>query len=110
MGTSCLKVKVLTSALSLPGSSPTLKALIRHTRSRGTVTLGHSQRCITTVLLYVQLEELAPESHIQGGPERMQQVRSFISRTSSIKQICFFILLSRKFIFQQNDTMTINFG
>ena len=33
-----------------------------------------------------------------------------ISRTSSIKQICVFILLGRKFIFKQNDTMTINFG
>ena len=47
---------------------------------------------------------------LQGGPERMQQLRPSISRTSSIKLDLFFILLGRKFIFQQNDTMTINFG
>ena len=42
---------------------------------------------------------------IQGGPERMQRLWSLILKTSSIK--LFFILLGRKFIFQQNDTMTI---
>ena len=48
---------------------------------------------------------------IQGGPERMQRLWSLISRTSSIKQFFFFFfLLGRKLIFQQNDTMTINFG
>ena len=45
---------------------------------------------------------------IQGGPERMQQLRSLTSRTSSINRI--FFSLGRKFIFQHNDTMTINFG
>ena len=37
-------------------------------------------------------------------------LRPSISRTSSIKTDLFSILLGRKFIFQQNDTMTINFG
>ena len=47
---------------------------------------------------------------IQGGPERMQQLWLLISRTLSMKQNCFLILFGRTFIFQQNDTMIINFG
>ena len=40
----------------------------------------------------------------------MQQLWSLISRTSSIKTDLFSILPGRKFIFQQNDIMTINLG
>ena len=50
-------------------------------------------------------------SSIQGGPERMQQLRSLISRTLSIKRICFFILLGRKFHFSNKMTpWPLNFG
>ena len=46
---------------------------------------------------------------IQGGPERMQRFWLLISWTSSMKQL-FCISFCRTFIFQENDTMIINFG
>ena len=47
---------------------------------------------------------------IQGGPERMQQL-PIINITDIVNKtdLCS-ILLGRKFFFQQNDIMTINFG
>ena len=44
---------------------------------------------------------------IQGGPERMQQLnfKNIVNKTE-----LYLILFGRTFIFQQTDTMVINFG
>ena len=47
--------------------------------------------------------------HIQGGPERLQHLRSMISKKTRdrINKLC--PLLHIKFFFQQDDTKIINF-
>ena len=56
------------------------------------------------------VEDISVSTDIQGGPERMLQLWSLISWTSSMKQNSFFFFLfGRTFIFQQNDTMIISF-
>ena len=96
-----------------PGPRPWRPASGTHLSADRAPTAAHGtgSGCCGVYAVQCQMHQSVLYSFsIQGGPERMQQLWLLILRTLSMKQNCLYFLFGRTFIFQQNDTMIINFG